>query len=468
MLYRFMLFCFFTIFVSISQFALADTKTTQRYLNALGYNPGVADGIWGSKTENALKSFLSDVGIPWDGKFDDYEFSLIEKEFLVTQKSNNFGKSILAYSEIGAENKRLPKQNELCCANIAVGNFSGNSVSEFFSVKSPKAYVNYLFGTGKPPHTLSKSYLDAGLKKAKDLNWVDELRFSDRFNNRIYLEIEGNEQFCLHSSHTVPADFNGDGFDDILVACTGYDAKPFPGDHSYVILSQKGKSFKVVKITTKIGYNHGATVFDVNNDGYLDALLTDSNAGKVRVYFNDGKGNFSKPKTILRNLKYNYSISSYDFNNDGIIDFILGGHEFNGNRNGLTTKIYLGDGNGKFSSKRDYHIPKLRDFSTVLDFLVFDNFLFVARTSSGYDGGAIQQIDLNTMKQVNVLSKTNVRSLRKMQRVDNSADSLMPDLSWLGGGRPKSPDNVTFGSLDSFSRAFDFQINADGSINFVR
>ena len=78
MLFRFIFTYLFIIFVSISQFAFADIKTTQKYLNALGYNPGVADGIWGNKTENAIKSFLSDAGVPWDGKFDDNEFALIE------------------------------------------------------------------------------------------------------------------------------------------------------------------------------------------------------------------------------------------------------------------------------------------------------------------------------------------------------------------------------------------------------
>jgi hypothetical protein len=373
----------------------------------------------------------------------------------VTKKTNNIRKSILSFSEIAAENKRFPKQpKDLCCANIAVGNFSGKPGLEFFAVKSPDAYVTYLFGQGKPPHTLSKSYLDAGIKKANDLNWVDEMSFRDSNNKRLSLTIEGSEQFCLHSSQVVPVDFNGDGIDDILVACTGYDGKPFPGDHSYVILSQKSKAFKAVRITTKKGFYHGATVFDVNNDGYIDALFTDSNAGKVTVYLNDGDGQFSKPKTVLSNLKWNYTMSSYDFNGDGAVDMIVGGHEYDGNRNGLTTKIYLGDGNGRFSSNRDYHIPKLRNFSTVLDYLVHRNFLFVLRTSGGYDGGAIQQIDLNTMKQVNVLSKTNVRHLRRLQRVYNSNDV--------------SPDIATFGTLDQYSKEFDFQINTDGNINFVR
>ena len=57
------------IFVSLLGFeSQADILKSQRYLNALGYNSGLEDGIWGKKTENALKSFLDEVGIAGDGK----------------------------------------------------------------------------------------------------------------------------------------------------------------------------------------------------------------------------------------------------------------------------------------------------------------------------------------------------------------------------------------------------------------
>jgi len=77
----------------------------------------------------------------------------------VTKKTNNIRKSILSFSEIAAENKRFPKQpKDLCCANIAVGNFSGKPGLEFFAVKSPDAYVTYLFGQGKPPPILCQNH----------------------------------------------------------------------------------------------------------------------------------------------------------------------------------------------------------------------------------------------------------------------------------------------------------------------
>ena len=70
------------IFVSLLGFeSQADILKSQRYLNALGYNSGLEDGIWGKKTENAIKSFLDDVGIAWDGKLDQKDMIALENSF---------------------------------------------------------------------------------------------------------------------------------------------------------------------------------------------------------------------------------------------------------------------------------------------------------------------------------------------------------------------------------------------------
>ena len=49
----------------------------QKKLNELGFNAGVADGIWGGSTKNALIEFLSGKGIEFDGLLDDNEFKIL-------------------------------------------------------------------------------------------------------------------------------------------------------------------------------------------------------------------------------------------------------------------------------------------------------------------------------------------------------------------------------------------------------
>ena len=43
----------------------------QERLTELGYNPGPIDGIWGKKTETALKKFQEDNSLPVTGKLDE-------------------------------------------------------------------------------------------------------------------------------------------------------------------------------------------------------------------------------------------------------------------------------------------------------------------------------------------------------------------------------------------------------------
>lgn len=44
-----------------------NTKKIQQKLNELGYSCGVADGIMGTKTRNAIKNFQKDHGLTVDG-----------------------------------------------------------------------------------------------------------------------------------------------------------------------------------------------------------------------------------------------------------------------------------------------------------------------------------------------------------------------------------------------------------------
>ena len=50
----------------------------QTLLNRLGYNAGVADGIYGQKTHRALENFYSDLGFKYDGILSEAELSDLE------------------------------------------------------------------------------------------------------------------------------------------------------------------------------------------------------------------------------------------------------------------------------------------------------------------------------------------------------------------------------------------------------
>lgn len=47
-----------------TKFSSDDVREAQELLTTLGYEPGPADGLWGSRTNSAYRSFLKDAGLP--------------------------------------------------------------------------------------------------------------------------------------------------------------------------------------------------------------------------------------------------------------------------------------------------------------------------------------------------------------------------------------------------------------------
>jgi len=70
------------VFVSLiisTSFLYADVLTAQKILNSLGYNVGIADGIWGKNTENGIRDLYLDQGRQFDGIFDDEDLQFLEE-----------------------------------------------------------------------------------------------------------------------------------------------------------------------------------------------------------------------------------------------------------------------------------------------------------------------------------------------------------------------------------------------------
>ena len=75
-----------------------------------------------------------------------------------------------------------------------------------------------------------------------------------------------------------------------------------------------------------------AAFFDANGDGYIDLMigsggneLREEKNYKVRLYINDGKGNFSGAPNKINAIRKNISvIAPNDFDNDGDVDVFVG------------------------------------------------------------------------------------------------------------------------------------------------
>ena len=117
-------------------------------------------------------------------------------------------------------------------------------------------------------------------------------------------------------------DVNNDGNDDIFVGGAF-------GQKGQLYLQRNLKKFNRSKFTTEAEFEDTCAKFvDIDNDKDLDLIVGSGGNFKgartgVRVYVNDGKGNFGDYKILARANANISSIAPYDFDGDGDIDLFV-------------------------------------------------------------------------------------------------------------------------------------------------
>lgn len=168
-------------------------------------------------------------------------------------------------------------------------------------------------------------------------------------------------------------DVNGDGNEDIFVG----GAKKQPG----VLYLNLGNG-KLKTSTQKAFQTHAlledtaSAFFDADADGDLDLMV--GNGGneygedkkyRVRLYLNDGKGNFSDSGQNLPSTFKNIAvIAPYDFNNDGNIDVFVGSRSVVGTYGINPNHLFLeNNGDGTFTNATDRYAYDLKDAGMITD-----------------------------------------------------------------------------------------------------
>ena len=180
----------------------------------------------------------------------------------------------------------------------------------------------------------------------------------------------------VHPRKALSGDFNGDGRLDIFVAATGFDRPPFPRESPVLILSTERGLQQVSDLEHLIGNFHGAASADIDYDGDLDILVTDT-GGLLRpvgtygpfLLLNSGTGTFSFDQSRLpaevndpRNMLI-YTAEVVDVDGDSRPDLLFAGHEYDGR----DTVIYWGDATGTYESSRKTVLPAVEGQGIVVD-----------------------------------------------------------------------------------------------------
>ena len=154
-------------------------------------------------------------------------------------------------------------------------------------------------------------------------------------------------------------DFDGDGDLDVFL-CQGYPLdRPSEPDSDFLggrlfrnDLIEKGQ-LGFTDVTRESGirandYGMGATVGDVNNDGFPDLYLT--NFGANRLYLNRGDGSFEDitETANARDGRWSVSATFLDYDNDGWLDLFIGNY----------VDFTLETHKDCFHGQRDYCHPK--------------------------------------------------------------------------------------------------------------
>jgi reactive intermediate/imine deaminase len=131
------------------------------------------------------------------------------------------------------------------------------------------------------------------------------------------------------------ADFNGDGFTDLLVPHrNGGQSRIYLGAAGADLAALRSLPFGPVDARIRI-----AEAADFNGDGRVDVVVIDQELG-VAVYEGRGDGTFAPPRPVGDRAVTPYALAVGDLNCDGHRDFVVGNVE-------APTTAYFNDGDGR-------------------------------------------------------------------------------------------------------------------------
>ncbi len=147
------------------------------------------------------------------------------------------------------------------------------------------------------------------------------------------------------------ADFNGDGYADIVVANAGSSTNP---GNVIVLLNNKNGTFGSPIITSAGTNPNFVAAADLNGDHKQDVVVTNQGASNVSVLLGNGDGTFTLKSTncvgstLCKGVPTSVAVA--DFNGDGKLDLAVTNYE------DVSVSVLLGNGDGTFGTAASYAV----------------------------------------------------------------------------------------------------------------
>lgn len=305
----------------------------------------------------------------------------------------------------------VQRSSYLNAKNIGIGPQATPAYAQAiaFADFEQRGSVSLVLGTFAPNAPGYDRALTAGkikmYSRSNDNNpWID-----------ITAKMLDNDTGCITARKAIVADFNGDRKPDVFIACHGIDIFPLPagttsGENPRILMSQPDGTYKNIDSGIRC-YCHGAAAADFEGNGFADIVATDTDVGHSPFFLKNMRdGSFKKtyvgmptsvqPFSVPGQVKeYFYQIRAVeliDFENTGKFDLVLLGAQV-GSLMDWKPRVFKNPGNNDFSSASSIVLPVDAKFNDSLDIIYANGYIYLLNVDNRTGGEILQKINYSNL-----------------------------------------------------------------------